>query len=566
MSKRKLDEDQQQTLHKCLRVRGASDRAVHELWNIIQPEDAQLGRGTFTREVAKDLQVWQESTIPVKFNRIDGPDVVLPLLDLKLFLQQLCEQCPAFQSVMRKVLQHSGVLTPMLYCDECQAGNVLAVHKSRKSCMWYLSWVELWHYLKNQHAWMPITAIQSQCLHEIDGGASAVTVEIIKHLISQKEHEGFEIADGLTFRQSMNAWYVGDHESVRSVFSIKGSGGVRPCILCANVIKNRSGVEDDWFKEISAAGGFVPTTDTDVFNVCDAMKLPCSKKELETQEITSGISFNPATLMWSNERSQMPPSRVLYDYMHTYLFNGVASWEVSLFLDAVYNTTEVTREILSDAVTSLNWMSLRRSGKTKTYLKNLFHERMFGDGLYKGQAHQTSAIVPLIRYYLDTMFAMSLPEDVVRSFRLLSDLLTLVRDLQNGLQAVDGKSMEHFQKLQQMHHLYFGKAHGNKYRPKHHHRFHLKKQWLDLGAVITCEAHEAKHQVYKAGIADNLRSNVHDYERFSVSVLNRMLATCCDLLKNKGLPFWELLPPIMEADMDDRLAFACLDLQKSKSH
>lgn len=566
MSKRKLDEDHQECLQRCLRVRGASERAINEVWNIIQPQDLQLGRGTFVREVAHDLQCWKDASVPVKFKRIDGPEICLPLLNLQLYLQKLCEEAPAFQGVMRKVLQRSPVLTPVLYCDECQAGNVLAVHKSRKSCMWYMSWVELWHHLKNQHAWMPITAIQSQCLHEIEGGASLVTVEIIKHLISQKELDGFEIADGLTFRQSMHTWYVGDHESVRSVFSIKGSGGMRPCILCANVVKNRSGVEDDYFKEISAAGGFAPTTDADVFRVCDAMRLPCSRKELETQEITSGISYNPHTLMWSDVRSQMPPSRVCYDYMHTYLFNGVASWEVSLFLELVFNETAVTRQIFQDAVSASEWISLKRSGKTPTYLRNLLHERMFGDGLYKGQAHQTSAIVPLIRYYLDTMFERALPQDAVRSFRCLSDILTLVRDLQNGLQAVDRESMDQFQKLQQTHHVLFGKAYGNKYRPKHHHRFHLKKQWLDIGAVITCEAHEAKHQVYKAGIADNLRSNVHDFDRFSASVLHRMMATCCDLLKNKGLPFWELLPPILEADMDDRLAFACLDLKKSKSH
>jgi hypothetical protein len=107
------------------------------------------------------------------------------------------------------------------------------------------------------------------------------------------------------------------------------------------------------------------------------MTVPCRKQELDKQEISSGIVYDPSALMWSDQRQVMPPSQILYDYMHTYLCNGVASWEVALFLDKVYSCTEITRESLLQSVLSSAWKGTQSSGKTEGYLANLFHQRMF---------------------------------------------------------------------------------------------------------------------------------------------------------------------------------------------
>jgi hypothetical protein len=44
-----------------------------------------------------------------------------------------------------------------------------------------------------------------------------------------------------------------------------------------------------------------------------------------------------------------------------------------------------------------------------------------------------------------------------------------------------------------------------------------------------------------------------------------MLQTNCALLQKTGLPFWELLPPISEATMDDKIFFLSMELKTSKS-
>ena len=396
MSKRKLSEETREKLSRCLGVRGASERAVQELWNICTPEEDHLTRGTFEREVLKELGPWKECISPATFECHDGTTVALPLINFRKAVQQFCHDSQDFRFALQKALANNHKLTPVLYADEATAGNVLSVDKSRKACLYYVSWLECWHLLKNASMWIPVAAVQSQCLNTILGGSSAIMVELLRRIVSPESEEGFAISETATLKQRQRCFFLGDYEGIRAIFSFKGSAGMRPCPLCRNIVKRGSGVveQDGWFKEISAAEGFISASDKDIFDICDQMSLPSTKKLLESKEVCSGITYNPHTLLWSTERQKMPPSAILFDPLHTYLVNGCASWEVELFVSALYKHTETTREMLQEAVMASKWRSTRSSGKTPNYLKDLFAERMFGDSVYKGQGHQTAAIVP----------------------------------------------------------------------------------------------------------------------------------------------------------------------------
>jgi hypothetical protein len=294
------------------------------------------------------------------------------------------------------------------------------------------------------------------------------------------------------------------------------------------------------------------------------MTVPCRKQELDKQEISSGIVYDPSALMWSDQRQVMPPSQILYDYMHTYLCNGVASWEVALFLDKVYSCTEITRESLLQSVLSSAWKGTQSSGKTEGYLANLFHQRMFSESLYKGEANQTAAIVPLLRFYLETHLLRSLPTSCINSFRALSDIVTKVKEIQYALK-IEKKDIDEFAALQRKHHNFFGESYGGVYKPKHHHRFHIPAQWEKVGVALSCEGLEAKHSLYKSGVGDRLKQQVQDSNRFSAAALCRLLKRTATILQKDGLPFWELMPPIKVASRDDRIAFTSMDLKTSKS-
>jgi hypothetical protein len=124
--------------------------------------------------------------------------------------------------------------------------------------------------------------------------------------------------------------------------------------------------------------------------------------------------------------------------------------------------------------------------------------------------------------------------------------------------------MQHFAALQQKHQTLFAAAYGEQHKPKHHHRMHIPTQWLAAGVPVNCEPLESKHRLYKSGVADRQVGQVRDHESFSASVLCRLLQTSLDIVKKHGLPFWELLPPIKEASLDDKIFLATTSLQTSQ--
>ena len=157
-----------------------------------------------------------------------------------------------------------------------------------------------------------------------------------------------------------------------------------------------------------------------------------------------------------------------------------------------------------------------------------------------------------------------LPQAYVRSFIAVCDIVSLVRELQHSLERITPDSLLPFNRLQQDHQKLF-EIYGVEHKPKHHHRMHLGHHWLSCGVLLACDPLESKHQFYKSGVADHQQSTVKDYAAFSAATLPRVIQACMTNLGQAGLPFWELLPPIQEADLEDKIFFASQRLCASTS-
>ena len=567
--KRKLDKASSDKLKRVLTVRGASERAAHEIWNICHADtDQSVSRGVATSCLKDHLQPWLDATDLVSFDCHDGSQVQLPILDLQRGLETLCNQCEPFRCVLEDAMQSASCLHPILYCDECTAGNVLAQDKARKANLYHLSWLEMWHRLKSPSAWLPIVVVQSECLHAIRGGASKVMLEMLKRLLDPKYEAGVLLQGSLRFRQQRRARFLADYEAVRSIFSFKGSAGIRPCNLCDNVVSAASGVIqiDDYFVGIGASDGLKPCSDEIIFGQVDKLKTCRTKAQLDLAEKSSGIAFDEHSLMFDPvHRSCMPPSLLVYDYMHTYLFNGVGSWEVALFVAALAVHTNVTVEDLRLAVLDDSWQRHKSSHTSRCSKNALLHPRLFSESLYKGQAHQTAALLPLLRYYVETVIAptKNMPIGYIRSFCTVCNIVSLVREICYDVQPLRDEDVHRLNTLQKKHQELF-KIYGVDHKPKHHHRLHLPFQWQACGSIITCDPLESKHQLYKAGIADRQKSTVKDWEAFSTAVLPRMLASSCQIFNKRGLPFWQLVNPV-EAGIDDKFFFGMAEIRTSQS-
>ena len=165
MPKRALSTEDQAKLRRGLLVPGASDRAVHELWNIFHDDDQQISRGVFTDLVQQELSPWEDVTTRVLFDCYDGTQQEIYMVNLRPLLEKLCLEPPPFRDALQRASAGTGRLTPVFYCDEATAGNILNVDKSRKASLFYLSWLEAWHLLKHEAMWCPIACVQTMPGH-----------------------------------------------------------------------------------------------------------------------------------------------------------------------------------------------------------------------------------------------------------------------------------------------------------------------------------------------------------------------------------------------------------------
>ena len=76
MPKRALGEKDDEKLKRTLNVRGASERAVGEIWNIIQPEEKQISRGSLLRAQDENLSQWRAAMTDVAFKTEDGSEQI----------------------------------------------------------------------------------------------------------------------------------------------------------------------------------------------------------------------------------------------------------------------------------------------------------------------------------------------------------------------------------------------------------------------------------------------------------------------------------------------------------
>lgn len=156
--KRKLTEKDDETLKKCLHVPGASERAVHEIWNLCHGKESSCSRRTFQNVLNESLQEFSSMAVLEDLVCKNGAKLTIPIMNVQAFIQFLCQKSTALADALQRTLSANMALTPVIYLDECTAGNVVGVEQDRKCTLMYLSWLELWHHLKNPNAWLPIAA------------------------------------------------------------------------------------------------------------------------------------------------------------------------------------------------------------------------------------------------------------------------------------------------------------------------------------------------------------------------------------------------------------------------
>ena len=512
--------DSKGKLANCLNVPGASETAVLKIWNNLHSAKKQKTKGTFIQEVKEHLQPARDcfdAGFLLPKNPEEDEPIPFPVANLQKLLNLISEQCPSFRHGLRSALQQNGwCLRPVLYADECTPLNVLLPTNKMKATLFYISFLDMDQVLSSELAWLPLAFILHDHVDVVSGGMAGTLKKLVEHLHEQNRW-GFSLRfdKDLHWCKLGEFFFHGDLDSIRSSFALKGSAGLRPCPHCNNIIKKGSNLiefdDEHYFLEISSGkeNHFQKNSDQDVFQAIDSLARQAndlSKMQLKDLEKRMGLNMEPESIWFdANLRSILPPSRIIYDPMHVHYSNGIANVELALLFERMEKQTPFNKGNLLASCLQADWKCHGMGSKpSKSHLRLLFSEKLFGDYVFKGSACQTKNLVSLMAYYVEILLKQHdfLPEETQSFLSLVRCHRELTSLKQHSGKVTDVTQMR---AAAQNHQDLFHQAYENGSKPKHHFRFHIADSALRAGKCISCEPQEKKHQVYKESIAARVK-------------------------------------------------------------
>ena len=271
----------------------------------------------------------------------DNKPVKLLLVNFFSLLQALVGQGGSFEELLQAAIQqHPASFHLFVYADEVNPGNPLAPDPTRKLWLIYLSFQEFGPTsLSQEEAWLPVACQRTEAVNSLAGGISQLTGLVLENIFC---HEAYDPMDTGILLKGPNIGqirlkfelgaFVADGGAHKYLFSVKGDGGIRPCILCKKIISAATKDLDDEDAILTS----------DVFQECDLqfttendwrrtlLRLlekqdALSASDFDCWQKACGITFNPHAMIFNHKLVHIvkPISQWMHDWMHGLLVKGV---------------------------------------------------------------------------------------------------------------------------------------------------------------------------------------------------------------------------------------------------
>lgn len=247
------------------------------------------------------LKVSYSTELPVN----NGPPFTWKLCRCDLLLAHLCSTSQNYLSAMEEAVAASGTspLGGVLYCDEVVPGNLLRPDNKRRFWAFYLGFTEFGpERLCHGEHWLPLGILRSSVVAEVKGGLS----QVVRQLLTGILLEPCKLAEvGICLKVPTPKLVrveirtiIGDESALKGMWASKGSAGIRPCFLCANVVSKHSGLAQSsggLLVDIGEADPrkFEQLSDDDIWATFDRLAVEhsrASKKDFVLSERAAGQS------------------------------------------------------------------------------------------------------------------------------------------------------------------------------------------------------------------------------------------------------------------------------------
>jgi hypothetical protein len=423
----------------------------------------------------------------------------------------------------------------ILYSDEVVPGNPLDGDNLRKVQAVYYSFKELgMRALMREESWFVICIVRSAIVSKLADGMSQVMRAIVRHLFCDGGSRNFQVCGlPLDFHSGTHirmfarlSIFVQDERAHKETFENKGASGVRPCMICRNVVSNKSELSlhspSGRITTISESNvaKFVLHTDASI-RACvykmEEIYNTSNKTTLDMYEQAYGFNYKPHGLLLDRtlEEYVQPFSTFMSDWMHVFVVSGIFNYHMRNLLVALRGLKPMFNvHTLGDYVDA--WCMPAKFGRNS--LKGVCGPKHIKNALesdaetFKCSASEAVGLYPIISFLLKCGF---LPAEVlvdhVLCFLRLADILDMISSAPRCV-----VSPEQLEQACSDHIASYSVLYGEKkVKPKFHASMHFGHFLRLHGMLVSCWTHERRHKRLKRAAND-----IYNTKTFEHSVLS----------------------------------------------
>ena len=511
-------------------------RILHKLARI----DGGSARGTSRRNITRAVELDLSQPIPydtaIQTMALSDSFIwtfIHPLAMLHLY----CTLCPDFAIFLDgRLREHPSTPTMpwkmVWYADEATPGNLLKQDNKLKSWCIYFSFLELgMQALSRTALWFVAGVIRTSELDQVPGRLSLLFRRIMELLFGFIDAATNILTGGFTFhlpngsaRMIFAQFHalIADEPALKQTWNVKGHAGLKPCLLCINCTLERWGLQglrglvghsSHVFSQFKAH------TNESIWQVSDRLMEVALREPEKLQDTEKRLGMNYCNLdllQHHGLRKYVKPLVTVFDFLHVYLVNGLAQYEIFLFLELAWETlpwTFIHAEFQS-------WVWPRAWGTTS---KDVFNKRReeHCKNEFKAGASETLGAYPILRFLILAHCCSNAEwAKAIASILALFDILDAYYACQQGevptnLMALISNHLRLFKEAYPL----------SSVRPKHHYAMHIPEMVDRLSVLLSCFVHERKHRVF-TDFARNCRGAT-----FEASIAYRLLNQQLDELE-----------------------------------
>ena len=461
---------------------------------------------------------------------------------------ELCDPCKLVRHMLNEserlqntfaqcALAHPSPWHIVVAFDEFDTGDPTNAEHERKLLCLSFSFLEfgkerLW----SEDYWFTPILVRHDMIKEAVGGWSAMLRVFLNRFL--KGPTGISTA-GLPLEVDNDIFYLvanvsnllADGEGHQTALEWSGASSIKPCFRHWNVLKVGTDVasRDPLFVELDCAdpGRFRRASTSDLHDIADALDAMqarvadgrTSQAKMGQFQKACGFGCLPSGMLADRQLGLDLVNVCTYDWMHTFLQDGVMTMEAALLLEACRTKLDMGLDVLRDHFQQ-QWSFPRQHQSKGRRLWQAFQDRRVSAKKIKASASEMLQPYGLLRHFvesqLDGIAEIAAERASFEAACRCMDIMLLAKrgrvDMQEAASMLRIAAREHMEK----HVLAYGTDH---IKPKNHWVFDIIDQLRRHPFVLDCWVVERLNKRGKAAARNTVNT-----ARYESSVLEVVMA------------------------------------------